>query len=255
MSKIVVIEDDNSVRENLLKILLVEGYEVFGASNGKDGLLIIIDEDPDLIICDIMLPDLDGYQVLEKISENKLLRAIPFIFLTAKVEMSDIRRGMNLGADDYITKPFHVSDLLDAVKIRLMKSKVRSVTTEPYEEEDESKNKILDLNQRLFLPSGSDVQFVIVNDILCITSDTAHSLIQTSKGEKILVRKNMKEWEAILPEDTFLRIHKSTIININWIQKIEKWFNNSYRIILQDIKEPFVISRKYATKLRETFRP
>lgn len=111
------------VRENTAEILELSGYEVTTASNGKEGLEQLKNEHPDLIICDIMMPELDGYGVLHIISKNPATAHIPFIFLTAKVEKADIRKGMNQGADDYLTKPFDDIELLGAVEARLKRTK------------------------------------------------------------------------------------------------------------------------------------
>jgi DNA-binding response OmpR family regulator len=105
--KILVIEDNSEVRENLEEILELSGYEVVVAEDGKVGVDKAISEKPDLILCDVMMPRLDGFGVLNILSKRSQTADIPFIFLTAKTEKSDFRRGMNLGADDYITKPFY----------------------------------------------------------------------------------------------------------------------------------------------------
>ncbi|SMD31953.1 cAMP-binding domain of CRP or a regulatory subunit of cAMP-dependent protein kinases [Reichenbachiella faecimaris] len=123
MNKILLIEDNVEVRENTAEILELSGYKVMVASNGKEGLDILKSIKPDLIICDIMMPVLDGYGVLHIVSKNPSTAHIPFIFLTAKVEKMDIRRGMNLGADDYLTKPFDDIELLGAVEARLKRTK------------------------------------------------------------------------------------------------------------------------------------
>ena len=121
MKKILLIEDNQEVRENTAEILELANYNVLTAENGKIGVELAVKEKPDLIICDIMMPELDGYGVLHILSKNIDTASIPFIFLTAKTEKSDIRKGMTLGADDYLTKPFDDTDLLNAVETRLNK--------------------------------------------------------------------------------------------------------------------------------------
>src|SRR5687768_1718814 len=120
-NKILIIEDNRDVRENISEILTLSGYETLTAENGKQGVQLALNETPDLIICDIMMPELDGYGVLRILSKNPASAFIPFIFLTAKTEMTDMRRGMTLGADDYITKPFDDVELLDTIEVRLQK--------------------------------------------------------------------------------------------------------------------------------------
>jgi CRP-like cAMP-binding protein/CheY-like chemotaxis protein len=121
---ILVIDDNTDIRENTAEILDLAGYKTFKAENGKQGVEIAIREKPSVIICDIMMPELDGYGVLHLLRKNPETENIPFIFLTAKTERSDFRKGMEMGADDYITKPFDEIELLNAVEIRLKKSAI-----------------------------------------------------------------------------------------------------------------------------------
>lgn len=121
MKTILLIEDNQKVRENIGEILELAGYNVLSAENGKVGVGITKTTIPDLIICDVMMPELDGYGVLHVLSKNPETSGIPFIFLTAKAEKDDVRKGMNLGADDYLTKPFDDIELLNAIEIRLKK--------------------------------------------------------------------------------------------------------------------------------------
>jgi len=124
MKKILIIEDNREVRENTAEIIELSNYEVFTAENGKIGVEIALKEKPDLIVCDIMMPVLDGYGVYHLLSKHKETASIPFIYLTAKSEKSDLRKGMEMGADDYITKPFEAIELLNVIEIRLRKSEL-----------------------------------------------------------------------------------------------------------------------------------
>lgn len=121
---ILVIDDNNDIRENTAEILELAGYQTFTAENGKKGVELAIKQKPSVIVCDIMMPELDGYGVLHLLRKNPDTQNIPFIFLTAKTERSDFRKGMEMGADDYITKPFEDIELLNAVEIRLRKSEI-----------------------------------------------------------------------------------------------------------------------------------
>ena len=124
MKKILLIEDNNEMRENTAEILELANYEVITAINGRSGVEKAAKEIPDIIICDIMMPDLDGYGVLYLLSKNIETAGIPFIFLTAKAEKADMRKGMSMGADDYLTKPFEEMELLNAIEARLKKNEV-----------------------------------------------------------------------------------------------------------------------------------
>jgi CheY-like chemotaxis protein len=136
MKKILLIEDDVTVRENTAELLELSNYEVVTAPDGKKGVDKAKEEIPDIIVCDIMMPELDGYDVLSRLSEDPATKGIPFIFLSAKTEHKDVRRGMDLGADDYLTKPFEEEDLLSAIESRL--AKVEILQSQKNEDEGES---------------------------------------------------------------------------------------------------------------------
>ena len=120
--KILLIEDNAEMRENTAEILQLAHYKVIAAMNGKEGVELAEKEEPDLIICDIMMPVLDGYGVLHMLSKNEKTASIPFIFLTAKAERTDFRKGMEMGADDYLPKPFEPRELLARIRSVLRRS-------------------------------------------------------------------------------------------------------------------------------------
>ncbi|MEG4349148.1 EAL domain-containing response regulator [Microcoleus sp. LAD1_D5] len=128
MLKILVIEDDELIRETLLQLLESHSYRVIAAENGRVGVQMALSEIPDLILCDVQMPELDGYDVLRTLRQNSLAATIPFIFLTAQSDKTDFRRGMELGADDYLTKPFTKAELLGAIASRVLK---RQTITQP----------------------------------------------------------------------------------------------------------------------------
>lgn len=148
MKKILLIEDNDEIRENTSEILELSNYKVFTASNGKIGVEVAFEQKPDLIVCDIMMPVMDGYSVLMTLQKNPETQNIPFIFLTAKTERSDIRKGMQLGADDYITKPFEGSELLSAIETRFKKVDLVKKELAP---------GIEGLNQLLYAANGKDL--------------------------------------------------------------------------------------------------
>ncbi|WP_168224691.1 protein kinase domain-containing protein [Rhodoferax aquaticus] len=119
--KVLVVEDDAAIRHNLVFLLRIEGFEALEADNGEAGLALARTHLPDLVLCDVMMPQLDGYGMLTKLRADPLTAAIPLIFLTARTERSDQRKGMNLGADDYLGKPFSREEVLEAVNARLQR--------------------------------------------------------------------------------------------------------------------------------------
>ncbi len=158
--KILVIEDEPEMRRNLLTILKLEGFEPLGAEDGRAGLTLAQRELPDLILCDVMMPTLDGYGVLAALRDDSATATIPFIFLTAKGEKTDLRQGMNLGADDYLIKPVARADLLKAISSRL--------------------RRVEELAQREFKPDFSSAELLIK---LGLTPRAAEALLWVAQGK------------------------------------------------------------------------
>src|SRR5690606_23872453 len=157
MKRILIIEDDTVLRENIAEILSLARYDVTTASDGKKGVNAAKQHLPDVIICDIMMPELDGYGVLEALSKDETTKQIPFIFLSAKTERQDIRKGMDLGADDYITKPFEESELLGAIRSRLARVAILNegkVETGPDSGSDRSTMRTIDQLKRYIMDNG-----------------------------------------------------------------------------------------------------
>ena len=124
MKKLLLIEDDLVLRENTAEILVLSNFEVITASNGLEGVALAKSSMPDIIISDIMMPELNGHEVLEILANDERTKYIPFIFLSAKTERKDVRKGMNMGADDYITKPFEEEELISAIESRIAKASI-----------------------------------------------------------------------------------------------------------------------------------
>ena len=146
MRKILLIEDDVVLRENTTELLELSDYQVINAPNGKIGVATAKETLPDIIVCDIMMPELDGYGVLEALTNNENTKHIPFIFLSAKTERSDVRKGMDLGADDYITKPFNEEELISAIESRLAKAAILKDVRENKLAQKEDTEQIRSLN-------------------------------------------------------------------------------------------------------------
>ncbi len=122
MKKILVIEDEPEMRRNLVTLLRLEGFEPISAAHGREGVELALERHPDLILCDVMMPELDGYGVMRRLHDEPATMNVPFLFLTARGEQADVRGGMNLGADDYLVKPVDRLDLLRAIRTRLARA-------------------------------------------------------------------------------------------------------------------------------------
>jgi CRP-like cAMP-binding protein/CheY-like chemotaxis protein len=184
MKKILLIEDNNDIRENTEELLILAGYDVKAAENGKVGVDMAVKEQPDLIICDIMMPELDGYGVLHILSKRSDTAAIPFIFLTALTEKSEARKGMELGADDYLTKPFDDTSLLNAIEARFRKRNIRkneyAATSEGLTSFLNDAGKILNLK---ILTDGKKVTVVKKKTELFSEGDAPTSVFLLQSGE------------------------------------------------------------------------
>lgn len=182
--KILLIEDNPDVRENTSEILMLAGYNVVTAENGRIGVEKARQTNPDLIICDIMMPELEGYGVLHMLSKDTKTSTVPFIFLTAKTEKSDIRKGMNMGADDYITKPFDETELLEAVEMRLKKNQVFKTEFERTTKGlDDFLQKVGGIEELHDLPKNRKIRHYSRKDTIFYDTDTPYGLFFVNEGK------------------------------------------------------------------------
>jgi two-component system, LytTR family, response regulator len=231
-----IIIDDERLARNDLKSMLQEfkNIEVIAEADSVNSALKLIDaKDPDLIFLDIQMPGESGFELLDKID----LKA-KVIFVTAFDEYAI--KAFEVDAVDYLLKPVNPERLKTAID-RLERESIGKYT---------SKRK-LDYDDMMFLNLNNHLKFFRVKSIVNIQAAGDYSEIFTSDGKKGLVQKPMAEWEERLPEKYFIRIHRSTIINMEYTDRVEEWFNNSYHVFMKDIETPFIISRRYATKLKE----
>ncbi|MBI2967310.1 MAG: response regulator [Bacteroidetes bacterium] len=199
MKTVLLIEDNRDVRENTAEILELSDYKVLTAENGKKGIDLARKHKPDVVICDIMMPELDGYGVLQIMSRSPETSGIPFIFLTAKAEKSDIRKGMNLGADDYITKPFSDTELLTAVETRLKKSEF---LRKEYEKNMHGLYKFIDdvrgIEELGKLSDGKMTRKYRKKDIIYHEGDYPHGVLFVHKGKVKTYKTNEDGKELII---------------------------------------------------------
>ena len=185
MKTVLLIEDDVVLRNNTAELLELSNYKVLKASNGKTGVSLAKKNHPDIIVCDIMMPELDGYGVLKTLSKSKLTKYIPFVFLSAKTERSDVRKGMNLGADDYITKPFSEDDLISAIESRLAKVSIlkESNNKQNIENINKSSPEIKTLNDLKNFFDDYGEEFAIKNeDIIYHEGDHSNYIYLITRG-------------------------------------------------------------------------
>jgi CheY-like chemotaxis protein len=183
MTKVLLIEDDSVLRENIAELLELSDFEVLTAPNGKLGLKSININIPDIIVCDIMMPEVDGFEVLNEVCKNSKTKHIPFIFLSAKTEHQDVRKGMNLGADDYITKPFTEDELLSAIKSRLAKASILRDKGQNNVNNYSEKDELINLNdlKNFFDDYGDEFTFN-KGDIIYREGDHSNFIYLITKG-------------------------------------------------------------------------
>ncbi len=183
MTKILLVEDNNDIRENSSEILELANYDVITAANGKEGYEMALKETPDLIICDIMMPVLDGYGLLHLINKSEKLKSTPFIFLTAKTERGDFRKGMEMGADDYITKPFTDIELLNAIESRLQKVKFQIERAQASTSLDDFFNEIKKENELEKLTDSKKINHYKKKQRVYSEGNHPHSLYYLNSGK------------------------------------------------------------------------
>ncbi|BAY12183.1 two-component system response regulator [Calothrix sp. NIES-2098] len=215
MTKILVIEDEELVRENLLDLLEAEDFDTLAAANGRIGLNLAFSEIPDLILCDMMMPEIDGYGVLTTLRQDPLTATIPFIFLTAKSAKADFRQGMDLGADDYLTKPFTRAELLSAIVNRLEKQaalKKHLLSSQPANVAFSPKMQLLEIYLQRVVKENKFQEF-----------DLYYQPIVDIASGKIIAAESLLRWQSLelgsVPPLEFMQLAESTGL----IVPIEKW--------------------------------
>ncbi|MGO2294754.1 MAG: response regulator [Psychroflexus halocasei] len=201
--KVLLIEDDQTVRENTAEILELSDYDVETAADGEIGIQSAIRFQPDIIVCDIMMPKLDGYDVLKALSQHPKTKRLPFIFLSAKTDRNDVRRGMNLGADDYLTKPFEEDDLIHAIESRIAKTKI---LLERENEDAEESNQLQSFEALKEVIKDFDVQIYDQNEVIYEAGQTANRVFLIERGvvKTHQIDQNGKELTtALFRDDNF----------------------------------------------------
>lgn len=246
MKRILIIEDDQFIRENVSEVLELSGYQVFSAVNGKEGLDLAFEIIPDLIICDIMMPIMDGYEVRKNLVENKKTKIIPFLFLTAKAELKELRHGMSLGADDYITKPFEIKDLLNSVQLRFEKIEElkEAFLVETIDSAEEN---------QIIIKNEYKTEYLNPREIIYVKASGNYSEVLRSDDETFLIKKNLKYWEASLPENSFLQIHQSYLINRDYIDALEPEEENTFCLKFKSQTKPIILNSEQAGKFKNLF--
>jgi two-component system LytT family response regulator len=233
-----IIIDDERLARAELRLLLTDFAEISivgEAKNLTEAVDLIRLNKPEVVFLDIQLSRENGFDLLEKVEKDFKL-----IFVTAFDEFAI--RAFEINAIDYLLKPVNPE--------RLAKTLERLLETE---EKSEVIWRKLEYEDHLFIEIGERSRFLKISSIKYISADGDYTQVFTDDGQKHLVTKRLREWEDRLPEKYFIRIHRSTIVNLEFIEKVEMWFSRSYQIYLRGKKEPLIVSRRYAAQLKLNF--
>ncbi|SOD97403.1 response regulator [Spirosoma fluviale] len=218
--RILVIEDVAQIRENIAELLTISGYEVQTAADGVKGISLAQQCLPELILSDIMMPDMDGYQVLQRVRMNPNLAHTPFIFLTAKSDMLDLRYSMNLGADDYLTKPFRTSELLKAIESRLTRV--------------QQQNGVPTSDHYLKTVNGRDrrgTMVLAVDECFCFFTKNREYFVNHPAGT-FQVNISLDKLTAGLDPMLFFRANRNILLHRKTVQKYTYWDKGKYCLFL-----------------------
>lgn len=233
----ILVDDERLARKDLRSMLTEhELIDVVGeAESVAQATELVLAKNPDVLFLDIQLPGETGFDLLEKITP-----ACKIIFVTAFDAYAI--RAFEVNALDYLLKPINPARLAQAIERLATHESAPAPTARALEYED-----------RLFIEVDERSRFLKVSDIIVISAMGDYSQIFSSDGQKSLVLKSLKDWEERLPAKHFTRIHRSTIINVEYVERVESWFNRSYRIHIRHLVEPLVMSRRYAARFKTTF--
>lgn len=235
--RVVLVDDEELARQDLQHQLAnFQQIQVVGQANSVETAVEVINTtDPDLVFLDIQMPKESGFKLFEKMEIDFFV-----IFVTAFDNFAI--RAFEVNALDYLLKPVSLPRLSQSLARLEKSSKNESKPTQP-----------LDYNDFIFIKGQGRTGFVKINSIIYISATGDYTEVYTTKGEKKLVLKSLREWEEHLPSQQFLRIHRSLLINIEYIERVEPWFRSSYQIYLRNITNPLTTSRKYSSELRKKF--
>ena len=237
--KAIVVDDERLARKELILMLNdFSNIEIEGeAADISTAQKLLAEKNPDLVFLDIQMPGESGFDLINSIPVNTKV-----IFVTAFDEYAI--RAFDVNALDYLLKPVNPKRLKETIeRIEQLGKTVSS---------SDNLKKLAE-SDRLLVTLNSRLQFVKIKNIIYISAAGDYTEIKTTENQKGITLKSIKEWEARLPESMFVRIHRSTIVNLEFVDKIEEWFQKSYRIYLKTVEQPFDVSRRYTSKLKDRF--
>jgi two-component system LytT family response regulator len=253
-AQLLIIDDDEQFGLFVAQFLRQQGFEVVCARSGQEGIRAAADRLPDLVICDLEMPGMNGQAVLANLRLDARLADVSLIFLTGQSAPEQIRAGMNLGADDYLTKPVDADELLRAVKARLARAQIARRLPKQRMADNASDDTRLGLDDTILVKNTSEKKLIRVREVKRIIAYGEYSWVYWEKGRGALLRKPLKQWEAELPEHQFIRIHRQAIINLAFLERVEKPFSGGQKVHLRDTAEPIAVSQRLAPSLNRKLK-
>ncbi|GJQ64213.1 MAG: hypothetical protein SCALA702_32660 [Melioribacteraceae bacterium] len=254
MNRILLIYNSGDNIQDLNILLTNSGFNTYLADDVYNGIEIARIYIPDLILCDVINNGVSGEQVVRELSENERTRVIPLVFLSSEPDLQNMRKIMNAGADDYISYPFENDDLISAIRTRLkkysaIKEKYDQLRTETIETSgDHPVNE-----DHVLVKIGTNLRIIKFTEIVCVSAAKEYTNITTKDNRKLIIRKSLKRWLEILPEQSFVQIHRSTLINLDYVEGMKKLSDQSYEIKMKNHKAPFQVSVRNAKKIKKWF--
>jgi DNA-binding LytR/AlgR family response regulator len=253
LKKILIIHSSQKQDFEFQNVLETAGYSTYITAGESDGLKIADRYLPHVIIC-----DLNDYEkelvVIKNLNNSPSTECIPLLVITSTSQNGHMRAAMELGADDVLLKPVNHESLLRSIKKRLRKIEViKQILTDEIISTENAFSEYSKKPDHLLIKIGTKLKLVEFSKIVCITALKEYSKITTDDDCKIVVRKSIKNWIETLPSKDFLRIHRATIVNMLFLDKIEKAGFRNYNLYLKNISTPFPISQRYSNIMKKTF--
>jgi DNA-binding LytR/AlgR family response regulator len=284
MARILIIDDDAPTCELVGEFLRRQSHQVFSAGDGGQGLAAVVEHRPELVICDLDMPGMNGQGVVSTLRHDERFDGLPVVFLSGCTDRAEIRRTMNLGADDFLNKPVQLSELLEAVNARLglqqkkqQNEERRLASAVDYfaglindlqPEEGQSDKILAEVRQRLYPAKGANAvqaqaaflakdangrQLVKLSEVKLISAYGEYSQAHWGKDRHLLIRKPLKSWEQELPAHQFVRVHRQALVNLAFLERVER---NEGKLVLRlrDHAEGIPVSQRSAALLNRRLK-
>ena len=288
--KILIIDDDPQVGQALNAFLKRHGFSIELASGGKQGFMLALRQRPDLIICDLNMPDIDGRSVVRMLRQQVELSKIPVVYLSGSSERNIIRQCMNLGGDDYITKPADPQEILETINARLTRGEQQQKLSDKQMQEtvkmflgiindldpagayahwsnepeagghfdlehfktvmamqpngSRPQNQISQPNEKLLVKNNDRQEFIQLSQVRAILANAEYSTVCWDANRHAMFRKAIRTWDKELPSARFIRIHRSTIVNLDFLDHVETEADGSRLVYIKGLEKPFPVSQR-----------